>query len=60
MGTFRYEGRRGANVEGATMSQVGGKRDAVNMTLSPSSHRSPIPSTWIYLDSGADGGDVEI
>jgi len=46
MGTFRSEGRRGANVEGVTMSQVGGKRDAVNMTLSSSitSYRSPIPS----------------
>ena len=55
MGTFRSEGRRGANVEGVTMSQVGGKRVAVNMTLSSSitSHRSTIPSTWICLDSGA-------
>jgi len=55
MGTFQSEGRRGAKVEGVTMSQVGGKRDAVNMTLSSSitSHRSLIPSTWVCLDSGA-------
>ena len=55
MGTFWSEGRKGANVEGVTMSQVGGKRDAVNMTLSSSitSHRSPNPSTWTCLDFGA-------